>query len=280
MGMAFIDDQLILFKQRIEEAIVSKGSEGKTSVIRSSGLIQLIHDAIKYELILQGISPNNIFPKLYETKPEINLAGFFKQKKQDICVVPSNIKKVKRIIDWGPLGYLNRIDQYGAEYSQNTLVINVRSQMSSLGKNTDTLFERTFAESYNLHIEYPGIVLGEVFLIPVNEYDADAVKKKKVAFSERLTNLELYITFFNAINNRSDVESDDDTNDFRYERCALMIVDFNRKEPFLYNSTDELVRDNLIRKDFPIEIAELSFKTFAENLIRVYASRHNIENLN
>jgi len=83
--MAFIDDQLILFKQRIEEAIVSKGSEGKTSVIRSSGLIQLIHDAIKYELILQGISPNNIFPKLYETKPEINLAGFFKQKKQDIC---------------------------------------------------------------------------------------------------------------------------------------------------------------------------------------------------
>ena len=43
--------------------------------------------------------------------------------------------------------------------------------MSSLAKNADTLFERIFAKSLNLHMRYPNIVLGEVYLIPVYEYD-------------------------------------------------------------------------------------------------------------
>ena len=69
------------------------------------------------------------------------------------------------------LEQFKEIDPYGEEYSKNTLVINVRSQMSSLAKNSDTLFERTFAEAMNLHMQYPDIVLGEVYLIPINEYD-------------------------------------------------------------------------------------------------------------
>ena len=34
--------------------------------------------------------------------------------------------------------------------------------MSSLAKNADTLFERTFAEAMNLHMQYPNIVLSDV----------------------------------------------------------------------------------------------------------------------
>ena len=49
--MTFIDEQLIKFKQLIEEAIVAHGAAGKDSIIRSSVLINLIHDAIKKELI-------------------------------------------------------------------------------------------------------------------------------------------------------------------------------------------------------------------------------------
>ena len=52
--------------------------------------------------------------------------------------------------------------------------------MSSLAKNSDTLFERTFAEAQNLHMRYPDIVLGEVYLIPVHEYDDDMVKRGTV----------------------------------------------------------------------------------------------------
>lgn len=49
--MAFIDEQLISFRDLIEDAIIQGGSKGKESIIRSSALINLIHDAVKYELI-------------------------------------------------------------------------------------------------------------------------------------------------------------------------------------------------------------------------------------
>jgi hypothetical protein len=273
--MAFIDDQLKQFKILIEDAITAYGVKGKESVIRASGLISLIHDAVKYELIQQGVNPKNIYPRLYETKPEIKLVGFFKQKDQDICVVPTGIEKVEIVIDWGPLNYLNKTDPYGPEYSRNTLVINVRSQMSSLAKNSDTLFERTIAESHNLHIRYPDIVLGEVYLIPVSEYDDEQVKQKRVAFKGKSTDLERYISFFNSLNGRPNINEDD----YGYERCALLMVDFSKETPHLYNSTAELIRDGLVPKDFPVEIATLSFRSFAEDILRIYAERHDIANI-
>ena len=49
--MAFIDNQLVIFKNMIEESIKTGGVKGKESMIRSSQLINLIHDAVKYELI-------------------------------------------------------------------------------------------------------------------------------------------------------------------------------------------------------------------------------------
>ena len=145
--MAFIDNQLVIFKNMIEESIKTGGVKGKESMIRSSQLINLIHDAVKYELIQLGVARNQIFPRFGDKKPEIKLAGFLKQKDQDVCVVPSNVRKQPLIIDWGPMAFQRKRDPYGYEYSNNTLVINVRSQMSSLAKNSDTLFERTFAEA-------------------------------------------------------------------------------------------------------------------------------------
>ncbi|MDR3365282.1 MAG: hypothetical protein LBS91_10135 [Clostridiales Family XIII bacterium] len=273
--MGFVDDQLKEFKRAIEESIISAGVKGKDSIIRSSGLINLIHDAVKHELIVQGVNPENVYPRLYETKPEINLVGFFKQKYQDICVLPSNIEKIEVVIDWGPLGYLNKVDPYGSEFSRNALVINVRSQMSSLAKNADTLFERTIAESHNLHIQYPDIVLGEVYLIPINEYDEELVKEKTVGFKDRKTDIERYITFFNSLNNRRDIDSEE----YGYERCALLIVDFSREEPYLYNCTADLIQNGLVAEDFQVELETLSFRTFARDILAVYAARHNLKNL-
>ena len=86
--MSYIDDQLYIFKMMIEEAIVEGGAKGKESCIRSSVLINLIHDAVKKELIDHGLREENIYPHFGETKPEIKLAGFLKQKDQDVCVLP------------------------------------------------------------------------------------------------------------------------------------------------------------------------------------------------
>lgn len=74
--MSFIDKQLLEFKSLIEEAIVSNGNKGKESVIRSSMLINLIHDAVKHSFIEAGINADNILPHFDETKPELKLAGF------------------------------------------------------------------------------------------------------------------------------------------------------------------------------------------------------------
>lgn len=276
--MQFIDEQLLKFKQQIELAIINGGSKGKESIIRSSKLINLIHDAVKYEFINRGIREYNIYPPFKASKPELKIAGYLKQKDQDICIVPDNIEKRETNINWGPLSYRKTVDPYGYEYSTNTLVINVRSQMSSLAKNADTLFERTFAEALNLHMRYPKMVLGEVYLIPVHEYDDDLVKRKIVGFKSYPTDLEKYISFFSSINNRKFEEGKRD-NDYAYERCALLIVDFNRRKPFLFSNSQELKQAGLLSTDFEIEYESLNFQNFVEDIINIYSFRYNIENL-
>lgn len=272
--MAFIDEQLLQFKTLIEDAIRTGGVKGKESMIRSSTLINLIHDAVKHEFIASNVNPTNIYPHLGNTKPELKLAGFLKQKDQDICVVPSNITTVSTAITWGPLAFENKTDNYGFDFTTNTLVVNVRSQMSSLAKNSDTLFERTFAEALNLHMRYSDIVLGEVYLIPVHEYDDESVKQKTVGFKRRHTNIEKYISFFNSINNRPR-----NGNLYAYERCALLIVDFNRPQPYLFQNSAELKSSGYISQNFGIEYASLNFQDFARDILRIYSERYDINNL-
>lgn len=272
--MEYIDEKLVLFKKMIEKSIEENGAKGKESMIRSSELINLIHDAVKYELIKNGVNPEKIFPPLNKRKPEIKLAGFLKQKDQDVCVLPTNLDKEPIIINWGPLKFENKLDPYGYEFSKNSLVINVRSQMSSLAKNADTLFERTFAEAENLHKRYNDIVLGEVYLIPTHEYDDILVKEKIVAFKNNSTNIEKYISFFNSINNRQLTDES-----YSYERCPLLIVDFNRDVPKLYKNSQELKADGLISDSFDIEYSTLAFDSFAKDILDIYASRHDINNL-
>lgn len=272
--MAYIDRQLLQFKNMIESSIIEGGAKGKESAIRSSVLINLIHDAVKNEFIERGINPNNIYPPFGATKPELKMAGFLKQKDQDVCIVPSGIRKVPTTIKWGPLAFESKNDPYGMEFSTNTLVINVRSQMSSLAKNSDTLFERTFAEAQNLHMRYPNIVLGEVYLIPVHEYDDELVKGNQVGFKARQTNVEKYISFFNSINGRN-IGGDD----YAYERCALLVVDFSRPQPYLFKNSRELKDAGVISHDFGIEYASLNFQDFADDILQVYSKRYDMNNL-
>ena len=272
--MAFIDDQLKDFKLLIENSIVTGGAKGKESMIRSSAPINLIHDAVKYDFILNGLNKKNIFPPYQQSKPELKLAGFLKQKDQDVCVTPSNVKRNTTTISWGPLAFEKKQDPFGYDYSRNTLVVNVRSQMSSIAKNSDTLFERTFAEALNLHMRYSDIVLGEVYLIPTHEYDDDLVKQKKIGFKKEHIDIEKYISFFSSINARAI-----NGPDYAYERCALLIVDFNRAQPHLYKDSAELKKDKLISNGFQIEYADINYQNFTKDILSVYAQRFNISNL-
>ncbi|MCD4695901.1 MAG: hypothetical protein K8S16_06630 [Bacteroidales bacterium] len=259
-------------KQIIEDSILESGEKGKKSAINSSKTINSLHDVIKSSLIEYGIDTNLIYPALGQTKPEIKLAGFLKFKKQDVCIFPNNLNNVNENLEFKGL-HNGLKDPYGELFTEHVLTINVRSQLSSIAKNIDTMFERTFAEPINLHRRLPKMVLGEVYLIALRELDSDAVKQYNVVYKEITEKskkaLERYINGFSALNMRSSQRDDD----FKYERVAFIIADFSQNPVKIYNTTEELVEDNLLPERSTASINNLNYDGFIEHLLDVYERR-------
>ena len=261
-------EKLKEIKKLYEEASRSRGTEGTLSEIRASKLIMPIHDYVKEELIAHGVNPNKIFPPPNKTKPEIKLIGFLKGKNQDIIVSPE--KPEEETIEEGVL--IGGIDKVGKRITNKTLSINIRSQLSSIAKNFDTLYERTFAEPLNLHLKNKKLVMGEVYLVPLMAYDPDRRGKSQMAFREKLPVFK-YISSFQALNNR---KFDDEGNEYKYERVCLLIVDFRQDPPKIINDVQELVDGGFIDKDMAkkITLKGLTIKDFVSDILEVYRKRH------
>jgi hypothetical protein len=270
-----IQDILTNLKSEIDEAILTSkvngkefahGNDAKQALIRSKRLINFIHDVIKHSFISLNVNPNKIIPPLHHTKPEIKLKGFLKEKDQDICIVP-NIAMINQLIAKKPLEISD---------IESVISINVRSQLSSLSKNIDTLYERTFAEAFNLHRVYPKQCLGEVYLIPSHEYDDKAMVTNKIAFKNPSPKkVESYINMFQAINNRHEVEGDE----HKYERICLLIADFRHKEPVIYNDISDLIKANLVPAGTKATLERLTINDFAKDLLEMYSKRFDIKAL-
>lgn len=203
------------------------------------------------------------------------MTGIFKQKNQDVCIVPSRIPSKKSLINWGILQNSGKYTDYGEFKEERILATNVRSQLSSLEKNMDTLFERMIAEATNLHYKYPNLVLGELYMIPVYEYDNEKMKENKVRFKKKHTPIEEYIKFFSYLNNYSNKNDP-----YKYTKAGLILVDFNKKDPKIYNKTSELIKDKLVNKNFTIELNDLSPIKYAYDLLKIYDSKWGIDLLN
>lgn len=164
----------------------------------------------------------------------------------------------------------NTNDDYGKDYTEKILCVNVRSQLSSFNNNFDTLYERTFAESLNLHKRCPSMVLGEFYMIAVNEFDKADAKKKKVSYTKNHnveSHIEKYLLAFDAINQRSSKTDEA----YKYEKVCLLIVDFNTLK--VYNSDAELKKDGLLPKTTKATIKNLTFDTFFSDLLKTYKAR-------
>lgn len=255
------------FKKLIETSILEGGIKAKEAMIRSSRPINNIHEAVKSDLIKKGISADRIHPPLGETKPELKLAGFIKQKHQDVCVSPKGYIPEEETMSEGILR--EATDYYGKDYTERTISINIRSQMSSLAKNFDTLYERTIAEAQNLHGRCSKMVLGEVYMIPVKEYDASVMDEKKVVFIDKIGAVEKYIKSFQAINGRKNT----DREDYKYERVCLLLVDFEQSPVKIYSTDKELYKDGLLDTKSDASIENLSWKTFTDNILIDYETR-------
>lgn len=247
------------------------GCEAKNNIIRTQAPICLLHDAVKSSFINLGVNRNYILPPLGQHQGELKVYGFIKAKDQDVCIVPNNIQARPTTLTYNGILRGER-DPLGPDYTERILSVNVRSQLSSVAKNFDTLYERTFAEPLNLHIRCPRMVLGEVYMIPVLEYDDDAARHNTVRFKPNprvRKHIEKYISSFSAVNGRANIEG----SEFMYERACLVIVDFSREIPYVYNSDIDLIRDGLLSPDSGISIENLTFESLAPTLLNTYSQR-------
>jgi hypothetical protein len=287
-----IQNALNRIKADIENAIIANGEAGKNALIRTQEPINLIHNVVKTEFLNAGVHPSLINPELRRLQRIVNpparvnnrpiilrdkelpLAGYLKTKKQDVSIVPNNIHVNQEVLNFPT--YLNGFtDNYGTAFTESVLSVNVRSQLSSVAKNFDTLYERTFAEALNFHLRLPNMVLGEVYMIIAKEYDSDAAANNTVAFKNS-EHIEKYILAFQALNNRLTVADPL----FKYERIALLIVDFSQQVPKLYNTTQELIDDNLIPVGSLASIDDMSFNGFVDDLLQIYQARFPINTFN
>lgn len=282
-----IQPALNQIKADIENAITTGGEKEKNALIKSQAPIKLIHDVVKTMFYNNGngVHESLINPELRRlrrvitpnrrqtTSPitlrdkELCLSGYLKTKNQDVSIIPRNIPISPEILQYPT--YLNGfVDAYGTTFTESVLSVNVRSQLSSAAKNFDTLYERTFAEALNLHLRVPQMVLGEVYMIIVREYDSDLAAENTVGFKDS-EHVEKYILAFQALNNR--LNHNDPL--YKYERIALLIVDFSQQVPKIYNTTQELIQDNLIPQNSNATMQNLSFNNFAQDLMQIYTNR-------
>ena len=238
--MQLLLDKLQEMKNVYEDAI--RNGE-YTSLIRSKKLINLLHEYVIEEL------KKRVEPSWVVTDKKVY--GFPKTKEQDIIIQPP---QNGRNVSVGPI-----------------LAVNVRSQLSSIEKNYDTLFERIFAEALNLHNRFPYMVLGYLYLLPKVGYNPDAAKENRVELSERY-NLEKYILSFLSIASRT---SPNDV-PWKYERVCLLIVDFEKSPPEVMDDMRIFVNEGLVSEKFAqlYTFEKLSIKDFFDELYKIMMERY------
>ena len=228
-------------KETYENAIKA----GKyTELIRSQKLIGMLHEFAGREL-------QKRFPSqwIYKDKP---VYGYPKVKTQDILIQPP--QNGEQNLSIGPIA-----------------TINVRSQLSSIEKNYDTLFERLFAEALNLHNRFPYLVLGYIYLLPKIGYDDKAAKNREVKLVE-MYDVEKYILSFLSITNR---QSPNDV-PWKYERVTLLIVDFEQDPPVVIDNMETFLKERMVGANFAnfFTFESLSIQNFFDEIYKATMNRY------
>jgi hypothetical protein len=215
------------------------GQKAKEALIRSQSLIQNIHEAVKVSMVKSLAESSRhkwtVWPPVNETKPELKIFGAIKGKNQDIVFLRNAPEEY--IFQDGPNH--GEVDRIGPVATENSIVIGVRSQMSSVDKNFDTLMERAFAETLNLRLRSKTLIMGEVYLIPVQELDDKAMTLNRISFATRKVKIEKFIRAFEAFSGRYQIEID---HQYKYDATALIPIDLSTIPAKLIFNSDDLSR--------------------------------------
>lgn len=193
--------------------------------VRGQAFIKILHRRLKDD-ILEQLSPVAKKRKVAVTE-ESTIFGSHKPKDVDISVIdPDN----------GPL-----------------LMIGVRSQMSSVGKNVLTYYEEIIGECISLQDRFPMAVFGYIYLMPVRP-----IKPGK---EHESIDHARYSRLYDAITGREGQAYKDIRGIF--DQFAYMVVDFTADPPLL---RDDLLSSRL-RND-------LKISTFLDRMINTFKDRH------
>lgn len=276
MDLKLINSAVSEFKNDLFDAITSakykgvayeSGHAAKEALIRSQNLIMKIHEASKVSIYNQLAGDGwVVHPPIGSNSPELKVYGHLKAKNQDIVFLNQAQKPV--LINVGLEE--GKIDPIGFEATQKSIVVGVRSQMSSVDKNFDTLMERAFAETLNLRLRAKSIVMGEVYLLPLVELDDKAMKSNIVKFKAKNVALEKFIKIFNSFTHRPNTETE---HQYKYDASALLIVDFIRSEPKVIMNSAELLGYGFNQQTCAM-FDNMAPEGFAERLAKAYREIH------
>lgn len=255
----------------------SNGLDAKSALIKSQRLILGIHEVVKKSLeqiLAQSYSKYSIFPPIGQSKPELTICGAIKAKAQDVVILfDDDLPTPEKIDSEGPL--LGTTDPVGKAQSERSLVIGVRSQLSSVSKNFDTLMERAFAETLNLRLRLPKLVMGEVYVLPIKEYDDQAMKQDRVSLKNAQVDVDKFIKTFLAISGRDAQDYNSDIHKYKYERSALVIVDFGKYPPKVFATLEELQKNGYRSSISENDFRKVSPDGFAKDIIAIHRKRHS-----
>jgi hypothetical protein len=203
--------------------------------VRGQHFIKTLHGHIAQELAVR-LHPSAVSAGV-TVKEEAAILGSHKSKDVDVAVMhPTS----------GPL-----------------ILVGVRSQMSSVGKNVLTYYQDIVGEAVSLQERYPMTVHTYAYLHPLSyEEKKDATKTMPARTVTVDTNIDRYAKMYRAITGRDDKF-------YRvlsgiYDQFAYLVVDFTK-------SPAEL-RDDLVSAAVPD--TDLSISTFVDRIVETYKRRN------
>lgn len=199
--------------------------------VRGQSFIKMLHSLIAVDLRVR-LTPEAVRQGI-QVREEVTVYGSHKPKDVDVGVIdPSN----------GPL-----------------MLVGVRSQMSSIGKNALTYYEGIVGECISIQDRFPMAVTGYVYLHPMRPI-------KEGRELERVDHVR-FARMYEAITGRTGL----DYKSLRgiYDHFAYLVVDFDASPPVL---NKEMIRNAVPDTDLDIE-------TFVDRMVSTFKKRHLFLNI-
>lgn len=196
-----------------------------TKAVRGQGFIKCLHNYLIAELEPR-LTPFARRRGIH-VRAEATILGSHKPKDVDVAIIdPEN----------GPL-----------------MMIGVRSQMSSVGKNVLTYYEGIVGECISLQDRFPMCTIGYVYLMPLRP-----IKEGK---EREMVDHPRFAKMYAAITGRSG----QDYKNVRgvYDQFAYLVVDFDQVPP--------QIRDDIVEASVPD--CDLHISTFVDRIVNTFKNR-------